>query len=385
MRDPWLHEFPLLGVEDVLGECRRELAPGRVRRLVLTDQTTHAHHVCERPVRDALAVRQTAAPVPVDVLDDPVEVLVELPGEPRLADPGDARHRDEVRAAVLGCTVEHVLDQLQLAVPPDERRLEPGGAHRAGPAGDDAERAKERDRLQLALQLVSARIRVRDRLLGRAPCHLADQHRARLCCRLDPCRRVDEIARHHPLPLGAECHGGLARQHPDARLDVRPELRDRLDELEGDADRALGVVLGRDRRAPDRHDGVPDELLDRAAVPSDQGPRKLEVAGEKLAGLLCVARLRGCREPHQVGEEHRDKPTLGLCDRRRLRRTSICRVVPHSLQNFAPDALLVPAGGAHLCERSSALVAELRPGRIIGAAGRAVDHVAPTLVGTRAR
>ena len=59
--------------------------------VVLGDAGAHAHHVRERPVGDALAVGETAAAVPVDVVDEAVEVLVELPREPRLADPGDAR------------------------------------------------------------------------------------------------------------------------------------------------------------------------------------------------------------------------------------------------------------------------------------------------------
>ena len=43
-----------------------------------------------------------------------------------------------------------------------------------------------------------------------------------------------------------------------------------VDQLERGADGALGVVLVRDRRAPDRHDRVADELLDGAAVPLDR-------------------------------------------------------------------------------------------------------------------
>src|SRR2546430_10115160 len=59
--------------------------------------------------------------------------------------------------------------------------------------------------------------------------------------------------------------------------------------------RPLGVVLGRYRSAPDRHDGVPDELLHRAAVALDQCPARVEVAGEKLADLLVVADRKSTR------------------------------------------------------------------------------------------
>ena len=92
--------------------------------LVLGDPAAHPHHVRERPVRDALAVGEAAAAVPVDVCGDPVEVLVELPGQPRLADPGDPRHRDELRPPLVGADVEEVLDLAQLAVAADERRLQ---------------------------------------------------------------------------------------------------------------------------------------------------------------------------------------------------------------------------------------------------------------------
>jgi hypothetical protein len=63
--------------------------------------------------------------VPVGPVDQAVEVLVELPGEPRLADPGDAADGDELRLALLGARVEDVLDLPQLAVAADERRLQP--------------------------------------------------------------------------------------------------------------------------------------------------------------------------------------------------------------------------------------------------------------------
>ena len=53
-----------------------------------------------------------------------------------------------------------------------------------------------------------------------------------------------------------------------------PSVADGVDELEGGADGALGVVLVGDRRAPDGHDRVADELLDGAAVAVDDVARR---------------------------------------------------------------------------------------------------------------
>ena len=87
--------------------------------------------------------------------------------------------------------VEQLLDEPQLAVAADERRLEAGRAHRTPRVpGRHPERPQERHRLRLALQLVVARVLVGDRGLGRALRRLADEHRARLGRRLDrgtPC------------------------------------------------------------------------------------------------------------------------------------------------------------------------------------------------------
>ena len=102
MREPRLDERALLGVGDVLGERRLQLRQRRLPALVLGDAAAHPHHVGERPVGDSLAVGQAAAAVPPDRLREAVEVLVELPREPRLADPGDPGDRDEVRLPLLG-------------------------------------------------------------------------------------------------------------------------------------------------------------------------------------------------------------------------------------------------------------------------------------------
>ena len=65
----------------------------------------------------------------------------------------------------------------------------PADLQRAAARGDDAQRAEERDRLGLALQLVLAGVLVGDRRLGRALRRLADEHGAGLGRRLDARRR----------------------------------------------------------------------------------------------------------------------------------------------------------------------------------------------------
>ena len=137
VREPGLEEVALLGVEDVLLERGVQLGLRGRRLLLLGDPAAHAHHVRERPVGHALAVGEAAPAVPVDGLGDAVEVLVELPRQPRLADAGDAGHGDEVGLAFLGRGVEEVLDLLQLAVAAYEGRLEPVRLERAAQAGDD--------------------------------------------------------------------------------------------------------------------------------------------------------------------------------------------------------------------------------------------------------
>ena len=107
-------------------------------------------------------------------------------------------------------------------------------------------------------------------------------------------------------------------RHPD----LLAERRDRLGERERRAHRPFRVVLASHRRAPDRHHCVADELLDRAAQAFDQRAAALEVLAEELADVLGVTMLGQRREADQVGEQHRDEPSLGDrgrgCGRRRL-------------------------------------------------------------------
>ena len=93
--------------------------------------------------------------------------------------------------------------------------------------------------------------------------------------RLQARRRVDDVAGDHALALRAAARRARRAPRPCSRrsaraVDVRVllvQLGDRVADRERRPDRALGVVLVRDRRAEDRHHRVADELLDRPAVP----------------------------------------------------------------------------------------------------------------------
>ncbi len=83
----------------LVGDVRREqLGQLGTRRLLvvrLQQAGAGADHLAKRPERDPLAIGRRPAGVPVDVLDQAVEVAPELAGEARLADARRPDHRDE--------------------------------------------------------------------------------------------------------------------------------------------------------------------------------------------------------------------------------------------------------------------------------------------------
>ena len=84
-----------------------------------------------------------------------------------------------------------------------------------------------------------------------------------------------------------------------------------IDELERGTDGPLGVVLVRDRRAPQGHHRVADELLDDPTVTLHHLAREIEVAGQQLTDVLGVAALGHRGEADQIGEQDRDEAALG--------------------------------------------------------------------------
>ena len=172
-------------------------------------------------------------------------------------------------AAVLGA-VEQLLDQPQLAVAPDQRRLQPVGPLQrrrprrrprapttAAPARPCPSARARRRRRSVIAAAVSSRV-------------VSSTHTWPGCGGgLDPRRGVHR-RRRRPCPAAvaptvtATSPVTIADPHRQpGRADVLAERRDRGDQLEPGAHRPLGVVLVRGRHAPHRHHRVADELLDR--------------------------------------------------------------------------------------------------------------------------
>ena len=59
----------------------------------------------------------------------------------------------------------------------------------------------------------------RDRDARRIARGLTDQDSSGRCHRLEPARRIDQVAGDHPLALRAECDGRLAGQNPGSGLE----------------------------------------------------------------------------------------------------------------------------------------------------------------------
>ena len=293
---PRLDEAALLGVVQELLQHGGQLRPGGGSILSLGDLRPQPHHLGQRPVADPLPVGRRAALVPVRRLDHAVQVLLELPGEPGLADAGLPDDRHQPRLALSAGGVEQVLQLLQLVLAAHERRLQRAGPAAAAAARDHGDRSPGRDRRGLALEHPLPRRLVADGIAGGPIGGLAHQHGARLRHRLQSAGGVDHVAGDHALALGADGHGRLTGEHRRAGVERLVAVRDGADarhERQGGADRALGVVLVGSGRSPDRHHRVADELLDRPAVPLHDPPRHLEVAGQQLARLLRVAILGG--------------------------------------------------------------------------------------------
>ena len=158
-----------------------ELRARDVRVVGLGDPGAHPDHLAERPERDAVAVGRAAAVVPPDRLGQSVDVLLQLPRQPRLPDAADARHRDDSRPCLsrpVACRSS--LSSRSSSVAPDERRLDrhPVLTPRARPRPGAPARRRPAASLPFNVSVPAALERDR---AGRRPVgRLADKHPAGL-------------------------------------------------------------------------------------------------------------------------------------------------------------------------------------------------------------
>ena len=265
------------------------------------------------PRRPTLAVGRRPAVMPVHRFDDAVEVLLELPCQAALADPGDTRdrHADAPAGPRAVAWSRSLIARIRLR----DRRTAARGVGAAG--ATDRRRphgAPRRDRGLLTLQRLLADRFKRDRARRRPHSRLPDEDGPRRCDRLQARRGVHDVAGDHALARSADVtaaspvwtaarswSSGTGRSDPGAapcnQVNARP-------------DGTLGIVLVGRRCAPDGHDGIADELLDGAAVPLDDLARGCEIPLEQLARLLAVEPLRPRRVAHEIGEQHRHEAPL---------------------------------------------------------------------------
>ena len=297
-----------------LGHAGLELGLRRGRRIVVEDLRVGLDGVGEGRVR-GLGVGEAPALPPIEDLREPVEVLLELPGQSRLADPGRADDRHQVRTAFRDHPAHGLLEQGDLLVPPDERRFDAqrradaatSRLDRHGPPGGDRQRlALEHRRRQLLVIDDVARGGV-----GEGP----DHDGTRQGDLLQPRSRIDRVAGHDPVTLAAgppqiDQHLPGLDPDPQAQLGVAfaTQLAGQLDHgslhLECRPDGALGVDLMDGRDPEDGQHRVAGELLDQALVARDLRAQAIECARHQRLHELGVGGLIEAGEADQVGEDH---------------------------------------------------------------------------------
>ena len=326
------------------GQLGRRL--GRV--VVVEDSGGVLHDLLDGPVRDSIAVGETAAPVDVTAL---LESVHDLEQQAALSDAGRAEDRRDAGVPLLDDRVAERRQLLELLEAPDERQVDPWAAPRVVALARDL---PDLDGLRLALGLHRLRLVELESVLGGPVGLLADQDPVRRRSRLDAGGGVEHVAGRRPLALArssAEHDQRLARVDPDPDVEVEPfvlgvQVRDRLPDGEAGTNRALRVVLVRLRRPEQRQDRVAAELLERAAVPFELCPHTGVVGRNERPHVLGVELLGARGRADEVDEDRRDD--LSLLARRNRRR--------------------------HLGERSPARRAETCLYRVLGAALGAEGH-----------
>ena len=272
-------------------------------------QVESADDLDERPVGDAVAVRQAAPFEDVSVL---AQRRDELGREARLADARVAENGDDSAGPLQHDLIEGRAKPRELDDAADERRVETAG--HTGRAGEHVVEPPRLDGLRLPFQ-VERRDRLGDDCVAHQPDRrVADENLPARGCGLEPLRDDNRVAGREGVPLRRVADDDLAgvdtgaNLDPDAvrRLEPVVQAGERLAELDRGANGAQRVVLVHDRDPERSHDRVPDELLDRAPVAFQHLPGGLVVARPDASKRLGIEAFPQRRRIGDVTEDERD-------------------------------------------------------------------------------
>ena len=280
--------------------ARAQLLERFLERVVVGDPCSGLDHLRERPVRDALAVREAASGEDARALD----AVRELAREAALPDARLAVDREQVRATVPHGPRVRVVEEVELRVAAYERRARTDRPRAAVERVEDAPGAV---RGTEAPQLERAGILEHEAAARETVRRGTEQDLAGCGCLLEAGCEVDGLP-------GDE--GRVARLVDDelARLDA--DARHQAELVHGAAHRKrraccpLGVVLVRLRDPEGGEDGIPGELLDDAAVERDAVGDALEELAHAPPHDL---RIGGGDDAGRVDQVHeKDRRELSL-------------------------------------------------------------------------
>jgi hypothetical protein len=267
--------------------------------------------LAKRPEADAVAVGKAAALTPRKRLAILTDDLGELEDEPALPDAGNTNERDELRRALLPHTCKRRDEEIELALPSDERRPRLVADTDAG-RRVCLQRFPSRNRLRLAPRLHRSNRPVLDCVPRSSVGLLADKDAVdRRSCK-DSLRRIHDVSCRNRLPLARpaidrdEGHAGVDGDSPLQVVSLRSEP---LPDCKCRPDGSFRVVLMGDGRAEDGHQRVTNEPLDRTAVTLDLALRRSMGRLQCGTDVLWVGDIRG-GEASEVDDENGDEFAL---------------------------------------------------------------------------
>ena len=324
----------------VVGDGFDDLREGLVRGLHAVQAGGLLDGLDHWPEGDAVAVRQASS---AERRHPFRQALGEGREQTRLPDAADPEDREQLARAVRDRPIERIAEQSELALASHHRRIE--ATREAGGSRIHLEDAVRRDRFADTLQPQWLHGFGEDRVAHEPEGLLRDQDLVRPGGLLEPRREVRRHPRHERLGGRRIADHDLAgrdarpRADPDAVLTLELVVQpcERVGDLRGRADGTDRVVLVDPRDAEDRHHGVPDELLDRAAVPLEEAAHRVVVTSEDPPEQLRVEAATELGRPRDVGEQDGHGAPVTPRGRRGLERCTA------SVTEARPFAVLAPA------------------------------------------